>query len=131
MLAKRILTICALAGLVSAFCGCAPSLIGSDAGVYSAGRLYAVASRDVTSVYNATLNALANMEIEVTEKAKDVFSAKVVAKAADGKTITIRIKPGEGGLTNFSIKVGRVGNRYRSRVIYEQIRQNLGISTGK
>jgi hypothetical protein len=131
MLSKRILRIFVFAGVVLTIFGCAPSLLGPDAGVYSTGKLYAVTSRDMNTVYQAALNALNNLEIETTETAKDFFYARVVAKGADGKTITIRIKPGQGKLTNFSIKIGTLGEKHRSEVIYEQIRQNLGISTGK
>ncbi|MHC4395078.1 MAG: DUF3568 family protein [Planctomycetota bacterium] len=131
MLVKRILTVSVLAYLLVGVCGCAPTIIGSDAGVYSRGTLYAVASRDITTVYNATLNALVSLELEVTEKSKDVFSAKVIATAVDARKITIKIKPGEAGITNFSIAVSGRGSKHRTRVIYDRIRQNLDVNTGK
>jgi len=131
MLAKRVLRIFVFVGVALTIFGCAPSLVGPDAGVYSTGKLYAVTGRDMDSVYQAALNALNYLAIETTETAKDFFYARVVAKGADGKTITIRIKPGGGDLTNFSIKIGTVGDKHRSEVIYEQIRQNLGLDTGK
>ncbi|MHC4739621.1 MAG: DUF3568 family protein [Planctomycetota bacterium] len=131
MLPKRILTIFVLAGVMLAICGCRPSLVGPDAGAYSTGKLYAVTARDMNAVYQATLKALDHLEIEVTETAKDFFYARVVAKGADNKTITIRIKPGEGENANFTIKIGTFGDKHRSQVIYEQIRQNLGINTEK
>lgn len=131
MLVKQILTVSVLAVLVMAVCGCAPTIIGSDAGVYSRGTLYAVASRDITAVYNATQNALMSLELEITEKSKDVFSAKVLAKAADARKITIKIKPGEAGITNFTIKVSGRGAKHRARVIYDRIRQNLDVNMGK
>ena len=127
MLVREITIVSVLVSLVLGVCGCTSTIVGSDAGVYSAGKLRAVASRDMTSVYEATLKALEELEIEVTEKSKDVFYAKVVAKVADGKKITIRIKPGEGNLTNLRIKVGPFGDENRSRVIYERIRQNLSL----
>ena len=130
MLVKRISLVSLLASLAVIAFSCAPSIIGSDGAVYSWGKLYAVSSRDMTGVYQATLNALASLELEVTEKAKDVFYAKVVARGADGKMITVRIEPGVGGVSDFSIKVG-AGDKYRSSVIYEQIRRNLGFSVSK
>ncbi|MHC4498461.1 MAG: DUF3568 family protein [Planctomycetota bacterium] len=126
MLVKQILLLAALAGLMLGVCGCAPSIVGTDAGVYHARKLHAVASQDLTTVYQATVKALESLELTVTEKAKDVFSAKVVAKGADGKTVSIRIKPGEGDLTKLSIRVGPLGNQHRSEVIYEQIKRHLG-----
>ena len=102
MLLKRILLVSVLAGLLLAGNGCAPSFVSSDAGVYSTTKLYAVTKSDITSVYKATLATLEKLEIEVITKAKDVFYAKVVARGADGKSITVRIKPGVGDLTDFS-----------------------------
>ena len=124
MLVKQISLFFVLAGLFLAASGCAPSFVGTDAGVYSGNKLYAVANRDLTSMYNATLKALDELEIEVTKKAKDIFYGEVVAQGSDGKTITIRLTP-EGDLTNLSIKVGLLGNKAKASVIYERIKQNL------
>jgi RNase adaptor protein for sRNA GlmZ degradation len=106
-------------------CGCRPYIVGTDAGVYSSGKLYAVASTDVAGVYEATLQALGVLELAVTEKAKDVFSAKVMAKGADGKVVTIVITPRKDKHTDINIKVGPFGNKHRSLVIYEQIQKQL------
>ena len=130
---QRKCTVFVLAALMLAMCGCGrPQIIGSDAAVYSGGKLCAVAGKDLNTVYVATLEALKQLELEVTEKAKDVFIAKIVAKAADGKKITIWIEPGPGDSSELSIKAGRlVGEEDRSRVVYEQIQQNLGTGSGK
>ncbi len=130
---QRMCTICVLAGLMLAVCGCGrPNLIGTDAAVYSRGKLYAVAGKDLNSVYLATQKALKQLELEVIEQAKDVFIAKIVTKAADGKKITIWIEPGPGDSSELSIRTGTFGgNESRSRVIYEKIRQNLGTGSGK
>ncbi|UCF43432.1 MAG: DUF3568 family protein [Planctomycetota bacterium] len=131
MLVKRMLLIGVFLGLAVGGWGCAPAIIGVDAGVYHMGKLYGVSGRDLNTVYDATLAAMGELELEVKEKAKDVFSAKVVAKSADGKRIKVRIKPGGEGRTKFSIKVGKTGERRRSEVIYEKIRQNLAMGTSK
>jgi len=129
---QRKCTVCVLAGLMLAMCGCGkPNLIGTDAAVYSQGKLYAVSGRDLNSVYVATVAALQQLEIEVTETAKDVFYAKVVGKVADGRTVTIRLEPGADNVTDLRIKSGTFGNEERSRVIYEKIQQNLGTGSGK
>jgi hypothetical protein len=113
-------------GLMLAVCGCStPTLIGTDAAAYSNGKLYAVSSQDLDKVYAATVAALKQLEIEVTETAKDVFYAKVTGKVADGNTITIRLEPGADNATNLRIKASRFGNEERSRVIYEKIKENL------
>jgi hypothetical protein len=117
-----------LAVLMLSVCGCGrPNLIGTDAAVYSRGALYAVASQDLNSVYAATVTALKQLEVEVIETAKDVFYAKVVGKIADGKTITIRMEPGENNITDITIKASKFlsGNEERARVVYTQIKLNL------
>ncbi len=117
-----------LAVLMLSVCGCGrPNLIGTDAAVYSGGKLYAVTGQDLNSVYAATVKALEQLEIEVIDAGKDVFYAKVVGKIADGKTITIRMEPETDNVTNIDIKASRFlsGNEERARVIYEQIKQNL------
>ena len=114
--------------LMLSVCGCGrPNLIGTDAAVYSRGILFAVASQDMNSVYAATETALKQLEVEVIETAKDVFYAKIVGKIADGKTITIRMEPGEKNITNIEIKASRFlsGNEERARVVYTQIKLNL------
>jgi len=122
-----------LAGLMLAMCGCGkPTIIGSDAAVYSGGKLHAVAGKDLNAVYLATQKALKQLELEIVEQAKDIFIAKIIAKAADGKKITIWIEPGPGDSSELSIKTGKIfGEEDRSRVIYEQIQQNLGTGSGK
>ena len=115
-------------GLMLAVCGCGrPKLIGTNAAVYSGGKLYAVAGQNLNNVYDATVKALDQLEVEVIETAKDVFYAKIVGKIADGKTITIRMEPGEKNITNISIKASKFlsGNEERARVIYNKIKESL------
>ena len=129
---QRKCTVYVLAALMLAVCGCGkPNLIGTDAAVYSRGKLYAVSGQDLNSVYAATRAAFRQLEIEVTEDSKDVFYAKVVGRVADGKTVTIRLEPGADNVTELRIKAGTFGNEERSRVIYEKIQQNLRAGSDK
>jgi hypothetical protein len=126
MLIRGIWKVSVFMGLMLIVCGCGtPTLIGTDAAVYSNGKLYAVSSQDLDKVYAATLAALKQLEIEVTDTAKDVFYAKVTGKVADGNTITIRLEPGADNVTNIKIKASRFGNEERSRVIYNKIKESL------
>ncbi|MHC4534246.1 MAG: DUF3568 family protein [Planctomycetota bacterium] len=125
---RRIRKVFMLSGLMLSVCGCGrPNFIGTDAAVYSRGKLYAVVSQDMNSVYAATVTALEQLEVDIIETAKDVFYAKVVGKIADGKTITIRMEPGEKNITNIDIKASKFmsGNEERARVVYTQIKLNL------
>ncbi len=130
MVIRHIPVALAVVGSVLSACGCAPSIISPDAGVYSRGKLYATSSQDTSIVYAATLKALDELEVNVTDKAKDAFYARVIAKGADGKRITISIKPKESDGATLTIKVGTLGEKRRSSIIYEHIKQNL-TSSGK
>ena len=127
MLAKRILLIVCYAGLALSLWGCAPELVGPNAAAYSVSTLHAVTDHDMTRVYQAAAKAVTDLEMEVTDQSKDVFSAKVVGKSADGKVVTISMKPREDGLTSIKLRVGSFGDEHKSRAIYDRIQKNLGI----
>ena len=127
MLAKRAMLICMEAVVVIGIIGCAPTIVSTDAGVYQYGKLYAMSSKDVDSVYASTLQAMDKLQLTVTDKAKDVFGAKVVAKSADNKIITVKIKPTEAQKTPYEISVGAFGNEERSRKVYDEIISALAI----
>ena len=115
-----------VAVLMLAICGCGrPALIGTEAAVYSRGALYAVYDKDLNSVFEASVKALEQLEIDVSEKNKDVFYAKVVGKVADGKSIKIRMEPGADNVTEIRINASTLGNEDRSRAVYAKIQQNL------
>jgi hypothetical protein len=58
---------------------------------------------------------------------KDVFSAKVIAKSADGKIISVKIMPEPGSKASYEIKVGAFGDEEMSQKIYNEIVANLAI----
>ena len=116
----------ALVGLSLAPLGCAPTLIGQNAAVYSMGRLHARVDRDMNSVYEASVKALEELEVTVTEKKKDVFAARVYGETSDEKNITIKIEPETDESTLLSIHTGVVGDEVRARTIFSKIREILG-----
>jgi hypothetical protein len=121
MLAKQALLVCLELVIVFGVIGCAPTMVSTDAAVYQWGKLYAVSSRDMDAVYQASLQAMEKLELRVTDKAKDVFGAKVMAKSADGKMVTVRIKPTVEQKTEYCIQVSSFGNEERSRKIFSEI----------
>ena len=126
MLARKMLLICLEAALIAGIIGCAPRIVSNDAGVYQHGTLYGKASKDVDAVYAATLAAMDKLQLQVIEKAKDVFAAKVIAKSADGKTVAVKIRPIENNKTAFEIHVG-LRNEERAQKVYDEIIASLAI----
>ncbi|MGA2092667.1 MAG: DUF3568 family protein [Sedimentisphaerales bacterium] len=127
MLSKKMLLICLEGAVIAGVIGCAPAIVSPDAGVYQHCKLYAMSSRDIDAVYAATLAAMDKLQLKVTEKMKDVFSAKVMAKSAEGKIITVKIKPEPGNKTSYDIKVGAFGDEEMSQKIYDEIIAGLAI----
>jgi hypothetical protein len=120
MLTKKMCLVCLELLVVVAVFGCAPTIVSTDAGVYQNGKMYAVSSKDLDSVYQATLVAMDKLQLKVEEKMKDVFAAKVIASSADGKRVVVTIKPGAEKKTEFNISVG-MGDEERVRKVYAEI----------
>jgi hypothetical protein len=125
MTTKKALLVCLELVVIVAVIGCAPTIVSNDAAVYSAGKMYARASKSIDAVYAATLNAMVKLELQVTDKAKDVFAAKVTAKSADGKTVVVKINPAEEGVTAYTVQVGGLGDETRVRKVYDEIQKGL------
>lgn len=118
----------ALVGLSLAPLGCSPTLIGENTAVYSMGKLRARIDREMNAVYEASVKALEELEITVTEKKKDAFAARVAGKTADERSITIRMEPEGDSSTVLSIRTGVIGDQTeaRARAVYDKIRELLG-----
>ncbi len=108
--------------------GClAVAAIGAGAGTvaYVRGDLEVTESAKLDAVYRATEKAVTKLELNVTSKTKDALSAKVIARDAQDKKITIRLTATAEGSTTISIRIGLFGNEAKSRIIYDKIRKNL------
>ncbi len=127
MTTKKTLLLCLGLVAVVAVISCAPTIVSNDAAVYSAGKMYARASKGLDAVYAASLSAMDKLQLQVTDKAKDVFAAKVTAKSADGKTVVVKIKPAGEGVTAFTVQVTGLGDEARVRKVYDEIQAALAI----
>jgi len=125
---KRVALIVLLVGLTALLGGCMLAAVG--AGVvgtvaYATGDLEVIESERLDIVYEATLAAVEELDLIVTEKTKDALSALIVARDAQDKKITIRLSAAAERTTELSIRVGVFGDETKSRLIYKRIRHNL------
>jgi len=119
------LTLVSIAVLVQ---GCVIAAVGAGAAgtvAYIKGDLTAVEAKDLDTVYKATEKAMADLELNITTKTKDAMSAKIIARDAQDKKISVKLSATAEGTTKISIRVGTFGNETKSRLIYEQIKKNL------
>jgi len=97
----------------------------SGPAIYATGDLKTVVSKDINSVYQAAQKSLEQLQLRATTKVKDALAAKIIARDAQDKKITIKFTSTTEDTTKLSIRVGLFGNETKSRLIYEQIRKNL------
>jgi hypothetical protein len=107
--------------------GCLVAAVGAGAGTvaYMRGDLEAVEAKDIDAVYAATKKAVEQLELDVSSDTKDALSAEIVARDAQDKKITIKLKSTTEDTTQISIRVGTFGSETKSILIYEQIKKNL------
>jgi hypothetical protein len=92
---------------------------------YIRGDLETVESADIEAVYKAVLRAMDKLELAVIQKSKDAMSAKVTARDAQDKKITVKLTATAEGTTKVSIRIGTFGSETKSRLIYDQIKKEL------
>jgi hypothetical protein len=107
--------------------GCLVAAVGAGAGTvaYMRGDLEAVEAKDIDAVYAATKKAVEQLELDVSSDTKDALSAEIVARDAQDKKITIRLKSTTEDTTQISVRVGTFGSETKSRLIHDQIKKNL------
>lgn len=125
---KKVLLVVLLIGTVGLVEGCMIAAVGLGAAgtiAYVRGDLEAVESKSLDAVYRATLKAVEELELHVTSKTKDALSATIVGYDAQDKKITIKLNSTAEKTTKLSIRIGVFGSETKSRLIYQQIRDNL------
>ena len=117
-----------LATLAVCLSGCLLAAVGAGAAgtvAYAKGDLEVIRSEGITEVYEATRNAVEQLEYSITESRKDATSARVVARDSQDDKITIKLKATPEGPTEVSIRVGTWGSETRSNIIYSKIKENI------
>jgi len=128
MQVKRIILIVLLIGIAAFNQGCVVAAVGVGAAgtiAYVRGDLEAVESHSLDNVYEATLKALEELELNVISKSKDALTATVNARDAQDKKVKITLKKTAEQSTKISIRIGTFGDETKSRLIYQKIDYNL------
>ena len=108
--------------------GCmAVALVGAGAGtvMYTMGDLEAALPADISTAYEAAQKSLVQLELNISSKAKDALAAEIIARDAQDKKVTVKLKSTSQYATEIYIRVGVFGDEDKSRLIYEQIQKNL------
>src|SRR5688500_16049525 len=111
--------------------GCVPATIGRGDGAGVG--VFSYITRDVKATYNvnidtawpATLKALEQLDLTVESEQIDALSGALAVKRADGTNVNIRLKRLNASSTRIRIWVGWIGNKTKSVLIHDAIRDAL------
>lgn len=115
---------------VSAFCsGCLALAVGAAGGaagaVYVMGKLKDELNHPVPVVHDATVAAMNELELKLSEDKADKLSAHMESAFSDGAHVWIDLESVSDSRCRVTIRVGVTGDEVRSRKIYDTIKQHL------
>jgi hypothetical protein len=125
---QQLILVSMLIGTAVMVQGCIIAAVGAGAAgtiAYVKGDLESVQSYNIDTVYQATLDAMNDLDLPVLSKTKDALTAEVVARDAQDKKVTIKLKAATEETTKLSIRIGTFGDKTKSQLIYDKIRENL------
>lgn len=120
--ASSVVTAAAAAGCVAVAAG---AVVGAGAYAYHAGRLNSSLDAPLDRSYDAALAAVRDMEWTQVSTAKDTLDAKIVARTAEDKEVTVRLKRVTDEATDISIRIGGFGDERASTALLARIRGHL------
>ncbi len=107
---------------------CKASVNTTSAGttvVYNQGTLQYVAPHTLEESWDASQEALKQLEFVVTDSAKDALSARLDAKTAKDEDVKVRLERRGEKETSISVKVGILGDESLSLIVLEKIESNF------
>ena len=108
--------------------GCVALAVGAAGGVagavYVMGKLKDEVNHDVPAVHAATVAAMKDLDLKLSEDKADQVSAHLESEFADGKHVWIDLESIPENRTNLTIRVGLTGDEMRARKIHEAIKRH-------
>ena len=120
-------TVCVCFSLLCS--GCLALAVGAAGGaagaVYVMGKLKDELNHPVSVVHEATVAAMNDLELKLSEDKVDKMSAHLESEFSDGARVWIDLESVEDSRCRLTIRVGLSGDEVRSRKIYDTIKQHL------
>jgi hypothetical protein len=97
---------------------------GSTTAVYSFGKFSTEENVDINTLYEATLKALTNLELSISQKTKDRLNATIIARDAEDSKITVKLVSVSNDVTKMSIRAGSFTRASRiHQMVYDSLQQ--------
>lgn len=117
------------AAVILSCSGCLAVAVGAAGGVagavYVMGKLKDELNQPVPVVHEATVAAMKDLQLRLSEDKADKLSAHMESEFSDGARIWIDLESISDARTQVTIRVGYTGDEARSRKIYDTIKQHL------
>ncbi len=95
---------------------------GPTTAVYSFGKMSTEEAIDINALYEATVKALAELELKISQKTKDRLNATIIARDSQDKKITVQLVSITKDSTKMSI---RAGSSTRASRIHQMVYDSL------
>ena len=108
--------------------GCIVAAVGAGAAgtvAYVKGDLETIESKKLEVVHEATVKALKDLELSISQDTKDKMAATVIARDSQDRKVTVKLTAVTDESTNISIRFGTFGNEAKSTMVYNKIKENL------
>lgn len=112
-------------GCAALVAGTAGAGVGVGAYSYIEGNLKRDYQAPLTRVWQATLTALAELDLKTETKERDAFGGLIKGELFDGSRVTIKLERKADTLTLVAVRVGLFGNQEQSRYIHDMIAEKL------
>ncbi|HXH12916.1 MAG TPA: DUF3568 family protein [Alphaproteobacteria bacterium] len=110
--------------------GGAGAAAGAGTVAYVRGELQSTYPASFDRTWNATLGALQESNLRVTETERDGAKGTINARTADDTSVTVNLETAGPGTTAAKIRVGVFGDEEMSTAIHRRIASRLGVSRG-
>ena len=119
-----------LQGCGALVAGGAGAAAGGGAVAYVRGESQATYPASMDRTWGATMGALQDVKLKVTEAQRDGAQGTIKATQADDTNVTVNLEPAGPGTTTVKIRVGTFGDEEASKAIHNRIASRLGVRQG-
>jgi hypothetical protein len=108
--------------------GCGTPVRGADGDIEATireGTLMATMDRGIDRVFRAVQDTVRELGLTTVLSQQDGVAAEVLARDAQGQNVTIKLEAINTNRTSLMMRVGILGDKNKSRVIFREIQENM------